>query len=259
MRKLAVLGALALFGWVAWSCVQPTAGPELASYDTGLEPSYEETYAAWEAAIERQEPERALEVVDFFLLSPGGEGEFAADARAMRQVAVARIAAGPGAVSIPSAEDRGEEWRLQRALGRLPELPKGTEVPEVYGLAPDYALVYARWLQALRAEDPGEALAVVDEYLLGGGADRAEDAHTLRALAVAAGAEGPATPEAREQVWRYQRLASRRPDEDWALLFLGGCLLVLGLFGGPRRRRQQGLLLGPGSGVGIGRPPGDPA
>lgn len=113
-----------------------------------------------------------------------------------------------------------------------PDALPGFMAPGVPGLDPGYTHTYTACGQALKTGQPDEALAIVDEFLLGPGASGpdAQTAWGLRAQTLARGAALIDSPADRGQMWRVLRVAGRRPLTEWIVLatafgFLAGAAL----------------------------------
>lgn len=139
-RVVTVLGLLML-AWVVTAWTAPAVLPGfLAPGVPGLDPGYEATYAAWDAALRDHRPEDALAAVDEFLLGPGASGPEAQSAWGMRAQALQR-----GAVFVESPAERGQTWRLTRVAARRP-------LQEWIALAIAAGLMTAGWLSGRRRE-----------------------------------------------------------------------------------------------------------
>lgn len=119
------------------------------------------------------------------------------------------------------------------APGVLP----GFMAPGVPGLDPGYEVTYAAWQSALAGHRPDEALAAVDEFLLGPGASgpEAQSAWGMRAQTFQRGAAFVESPAERGQLWRLARVAARRPVVEWITLVSALGLIVGGWLSGRRR------------------------
>lgn len=141
MNRLVIALGLLMFGWVATAWIAPGVLPGfLAPGVAGLDPGYEATYAAWDAALRDHRPEDALAAVDEFLLGPGASGPEAQSAWGMRAQTFQR-----GATFVESPAQRGQAWRLARVAARRP-------VQEWIALAIAGGLLLAGWLSGRRRE-----------------------------------------------------------------------------------------------------------
>lgn len=132
---------------------------------------------------------------------------------------------------------------LQVAWLRPALLPEDLRPP---GLR--YEAVYGEWDQLHKAKRHDDALALIDEYLLGGAdlSEYGQDARSMRLLSARSGGKGPPTAEERPLEWRLERFAHRRTPREWGAL--AGALLfgVLGVTRLPARRRTRDVeVLGP--------------
>ncbi|MDC3379051.1 hypothetical protein OAX78_02055 [Planctomycetota bacterium] len=110
-----VLAALAA-GYVVVSWVEPERLPEsVRPTAMGLEITFEQTYALWDAELGNDRPDVALAWTDEFLMATNGGGDYAGDALGMRQLAVSRGGNGPA-----NWEDRPADWRYERVASRRP-------------------------------------------------------------------------------------------------------------------------------------------